>query len=261
MIGNIFSLFGFRLFLRLLLAHLLADFMLQSDKICEGKTSSVRSKRLLWQGLHGLLHTIMTFALLGCWEAWWIAVAVGVLHVVIDVVKVHTPCRDSLKVFAIDQLFHIVVLCFAAIVSINIADIPTTWWGLPLNGKLGLMVDRIVIVIGYLLMIQPASIIISKILKKFEVSPNNNGDMQRQNSLEKAGRWIGYCERFIALSFILVGCYEAIGFLLAAKSIFRFGDLKESKETQMTEYVLLGTLLSMAIVVIVGIGCKYLCNL
>lgn len=46
---------------------------------------------------------------------------------------------------------------------------------------------------------------------------------------------------------------QGIGFLLAAKSIFRFGDLKEGHETKMTEYVLLGSLISMAIATIVGI--------
>jgi hypothetical protein len=33
-------------------------------------------------------------------------------------------------------------------------------------------------------------------------------------------------------------------FLLAVKSIFRFGDLKESKDVKLTEYILIGTLLS-----------------
>jgi hypothetical protein len=39
---------------------------------------------------------------------------------------------------------------------------------------------------------------------------------------------------------------------LAAKSIFRFGDLKESKDRKLTEYVLIGTLLSFGIAIAVG---------
>ncbi|VTP98075.1 Uncharacterised protein [Sphingobacterium daejeonense] len=31
---------------------------------------------------------------------------------------------------------------------------------------------------------------------------------------------------------------EGVGFLLAAKSIFRFGDLTNAKDTKFTEYVL-----------------------
>jgi len=39
---------------------------------------------------------------------------------------------------------------------------------------------------------------------------------------------------------------------LAAKSIFRFGDLKEAKDRKLTEYVLVGTLLSFGIALLVG---------
>ena len=42
--------------------------------------------------------------------------------------------------------------------------------------------------------------------------------------------------------------YEALGLLIAAKSIIRFGD----KETAKTEYVLAGTLLSILIAVLAG---------
>jgi len=51
----------------------------------------------------------------------------------------------------------------------------------------------------------------------------------------------------------VTGHWEAIGFLIAAKSVFRFGDLKESKERKLTEYILIGTLLSFGIAMITGI--------
>jgi hypothetical protein len=41
--------------------------------------------------------------------------------------------------------------------------------------------------------------------------------------------------------------WEGIGFLLAAKSIFRFGDLKDKQDIKLTEYILIGTLLSFGI--------------
>lgn len=43
--------------------------------------------------------------------------------------------------------------------------------------------------------------------------------------------------------------YEALGLLIAAKSIIRFSD----KETSRTEYVLAGTLLSIFIAVVTGL--------
>lgn len=39
----------------------------------------------------------------------------------------------------------------------------------------------------------------------------------------------------------------AVGFLLAAKSVFRFGDLRDGTDRRRTQYFLVGTLLSFAI--------------
>jgi hypothetical protein len=44
--------------------------------------------------------------------------------------------------------------------------------------------------------------------------------------------------------------YEAVGFLIAAKSILRY----EGKKTSKTEYVLIGSLLSFGIGIIIGIS-------
>jgi hypothetical protein len=53
--------------------------------------------------------------------------------------------------------------------------------------------------------------------------------------------------------FVMLGEYEAIGFLIAAKSILRF---KET-DTARTEYVLVGTLLSFMLAIVVALITKY----
>ena len=60
-------------------------------------------------------------------------------------------------------------------------------------------------------------------------------------------------ERILIFTFILIKQWPAIGFLIAAKSVFRFGELKEGKERKKTEYILIGTLLSFTFAIIVGI--------
>ena len=65
-----------------------------------------------------------------------------------------------------------------------------------------------------------------------------------------AGKLIGTIERWLILVFILLGRYEVIGFLIAAKSIIRFGNDNRNE----TEYFLAGTLLSIAI----AVGCGLL---
>ena len=72
-----------------------------------------------------------------------------------------------------------------------------------------------------------------------------------------AGAWIGYIERVLILTFVITGNIEGVGFLLAAKSIFRFGDLNKAREIKITEYVLLGTLASFTIALIVAFTLKY----
>ena len=67
-------------------------------------------------------------------------------------------------------------------------------------------------------------------------------------SLLKAGRFIGNIERTMILSFVLLGQYSAIGFLVAAKSILRLKD-----EQKLSEYILTGTFLSVGIAIIAGI--------
>ncbi len=73
-----------------------------------------------------------------------------------------------------------------------------------------------------------------------------------EESLNNAGKYIGMLERILVFTFVVTGNWEGIGFLLAAKSVFRFGDLKESKDRKLTEYILIGTLLSFGMAIVVG---------
>ena len=73
-----------------------------------------------------------------------------------------------------------------------------------------------------------------------------------EKSLNQAGKYIGILERIFVFIFVITGKWEGIGFLLAAKSVFRFGDLKESKDRKLTEYILIGTLLSFGIAIATG---------
>lgn len=60
---------------------------------------------------------------------------------------------------------------------------------------------------------------------------------------------IGAIERWLILVFVCMGHYEALGLLVAAKSIIRFSD----SQTNKTEYVLAGTLLSIFLAVLCGL--------
>ena len=103
------------------------------------------------------------------------------------------------------------------------------------------------ILTAYLLILKPTSLLLALFTQQWR-EPGMNS-----TSLQNAGQWIGYLERCLILTFILVGFNEAIGFLLAAKSIFRFGELSKGQEIKTTEYVLIGTLASFTIAILTGL--------
>lgn len=68
--------------------------------------------------------------------------------------------------------------------------------------------------------------------------------------IKGAGAAIGCLERFLALTFVLVGQYEALAVIVAAKSIARFQELKCR---EFAEYYLIGTLSSILLAMLIGI--------
>ncbi|TDM42386.1 hypothetical protein ETI10_04610 [Macrococcoides goetzii] len=82
---------------------------------------------------------------------------------------------------------------------------------------------------------------------------------------DNVGLMIGYIERLLILMFIAFGEYTAIGLVIASKSILRFNDLKDDKPNnnlekidKTSEYILLGTMLSLLIGVVLGLILKNL---
>ncbi len=71
-------------------------------------------------------------------------------------------------------------------------------------------------------------------------------------SLSEAGKWIGIFERILVLTFVINNHFEGIGFLIAAKSILRFNDIKGDTMRKEAEYILIGTLMSFASSIIIG---------
>ena len=64
--------------------------------------------------------------------------------------------------------------------------------------------------------------------------------------IDGGGEIIGLLERLLIFFFVLNGIWSAIGFLVAAKSIFRFGELKDRENRIEAEYILIGTLYSFS---------------
>ena len=229
--------------LRLLLAHIIADFFLQTKWMVEGKENGgKRSMRMLT--LHSIIHSLMAYLIVGDWSLWYIAIVIFVTHFIIDWCKIMFRGK-SVSAFLIDQLSHVAVLLvlWMTILPGSISDI--------FKEGTDILPDNILmIVVAYAMILHPSAILMSLLLKRWQLSSFSN------SSLPEAGKWIGYLERILILTFVITGNMEGVGFLLAAKSVFRFGDLNKDKDIKTTEYVMLGTMTSFAIAIIVGLLVK-----
>lgn len=99
----------------------------------------------------------------------------------------------------------------------------------------------------------------------FEKLVKNNSQEDIGNILgvsrQMVSKTLKYLERILILTFIFTGNIEGVGFLLAAKSVFRFGELNRAKDIKTTEYVLIGTFTSFTIAIMLGFGVDWLMEL
>ncbi len=223
-------------FVKLLLAHLIGDFLLQPTSWVNDKEK--RKHLSIYLYLHTLLHFILAWILIAEQDFFKYAVILAILHRIIDFLKLKFQNKKTKRLwFSVDQLLHLVVIIAVTVIcnqiNIDFLSFENSFW---------------IILTGFILLTKPTSLIIKNIISIW--TPENKS---KDDSLENAGNYIGILERLFVFCFILTGHFEAIGFLLAAKSIFRFGDLKEAKDRKLTEYVLIGTLLSFGIALLVGI--------
>jgi hypothetical protein len=226
------------LFIKLLLAHLLGDFIWQPNSWVTDKEAKKHKSIYLY--FHILLHGVLAVILVGEIRFIPYAVLIAVTHGIVDLVKLNFQKTKTKRTwFIVDQILHILIL-IGIVLLYKDEPLNFLWF----NNQLWILIT------GILLITKPTSIFIKTIISIWNPESQNS---HNDNSLATAGNYIGILERLFVFCFILTGHFEAIGFLLAAKSIFRFGDLKEAKDRKLTEYVLIGTLISFGTAIIAAL--------
>ncbi|MGC1241521.1 MAG: DUF3307 domain-containing protein [Chryseosolibacter sp.] len=226
------------LLMKLLLAHLAGDFLLQPDRwVTDKQLKKHRSAKLYF---HVLVHAALTFLLVWDLSFWLPVLVILVTHYFIDLLKVNLEKpRTKIFWFITDQLLHLFVIIM----------IWYTWEQPALSGDNFPLAHVLIIATAAVFLTNPTSVIIKTFISQW--TPDTLYTVT--SSLPDAGKIIGFLERLLVLTFILNQHWEAVGFLLAAKSVFRFGNLKESHDRKLTEYVLIGTLLSFGIALAVSL--------
>ncbi len=225
------------LFTKLLLAHLIGDFILQPSNWVSDKEK--KKEKSIYLYLHTALHLALMLLFVAEVDFIVYGIILAASHGIIDFMKLKYQKKKTKRIwFSVDQVLHLVMIFIVVLVyynpSIDFQNIDNRLW---------------IFITGVVLLTKPTSIIIKNIISIWTPESKNKED----NSLQNAGNYIGILERLFVFCFIITNHFEAIGFLLAAKSIFRFGDLKEAKDRKLTEYVLIGTLLSFGIAILVGL--------
>ncbi len=225
------------LIIKLLFAHFFGDFILQPTKMVEDiKARRFRSPYLY---IHILIHLLLLLVVTGFSKDYLIPVIILALsHFAIDIVTkiLLSPHVNGVGNLIFDQIMHLL----AIYLFIN------HFYNLDINTGVIFNSEVLLFIIALVILTSASSVFIKKVMEMFHYPIPNDG-------LYNAGKYIGMLERLFVFGFVVLSFWQGIGFLLAAKSIFRFGDLKEKKEIKLTEYILIGTLISFGGAIIIGV--------
>lgn len=226
--------------LRLIIAHLLSDFLFQTDKMVQNK-KWVSKEMFIHIGIVFITTSLFSFL-------WWQSILIAIVHYLIDGFKISAQDHIRFKtkktqLFLLDQLAHFFIIFIVWIFVFN---------------KQSAVLDSVIreinqlnftlTITAYIFISYPLGFLIGLATNKI----SNEGNQSEKT--DKNGLRIGIFERIIILTFVLLSQYEAIGFLITGKSLLRFGSKDENKKS---EYVLLGTMMSYAITIVFGILLKH----
>ncbi|MEL6305414.1 MAG: DUF3307 domain-containing protein [Bacteroidota bacterium] len=226
--------------LKLLLAHFIGDFVLQPNSWVQHKLENkVKSKYLY---AHMGIHLAALLVLLQLQHLGLIAIIV-VSHYGIDLAKLYlTKPSNQRFLFLLDQILHVAVI-FGVVNLQTEHEIP--WEEFFDEGAL--------LLLTFIVFVTYVSGILMRMLLLPYIKEVHMDDAEEGGSLPNAGKYIGMLERLFVFGFICIGQWAAIGLLIAAKSVFRFGDLNKGNNRKLTEYVLIGTLLSFGLAILSGL--------
>lgn len=232
--------------IKLLLAHFLGDFVLQPSSWVEQR------QRQKWRSpkfyLHLLTHGLILMVILWDWYYWSLSLILVGMHGAIDLLKVYAERKETEKRwFLIDQLLHMVSILFLWMI----------WQGVSISGRDVLTGEHWLYLLAFVIVTRVSDVVLQKVLSQWAPELADG----EEESLHRAGQYIGVLERLFVCAFVVLGNFQAIGFLIAAKSVFRFGDLRKARDRKLTEYILIGTLLSFGLAMGTGLFLRLMTQL
>jgi hypothetical protein len=154
--------------------------------------------------------------------------------------------RDSTSLFLLDQGFHLI-----AIVALTWAFTRYRWNDIKMaiGWSEAKQLHILTVAVLYVAVIFGGGYLVRYLTRSLTLQlPDSKGENAVE--LRNAGLYIGWLERFLVLTAVLLQSPSMIGLILTGKSIAR---LPELKGPRFAEYFLIGTLLSISLALLGGI--------
>jgi hypothetical protein len=240
----------YNLFLAIYLAHLLTDFVFQTTPIVSNKHRGERRGYLI----HGVTHYVAVLAIvtladphrLPTLSFQLLAVSLSLVHLLVDWAKVSLTrshrIPDNALAFVVDQAIHLIAVIAAVFLLVRPSLQMFVLW---LN-RLRFQEESILLVsVVYVLVIFGGGYFIRALIAPLWKQEQGQTTKEHEEVIN-AGLYIGWLERFLVLTALFLQSPATVGFILAAKSIARYPELKS---VRFAEYFLIGTLLSVTIAI------------
>jgi hypothetical protein len=219
-------------------AHLLADFNFQPQTWCDLKNNDTAIGSVYFYHIAVVFACSLVFSFSAVF--WWAALLIAALHFLLDVTKSYL-FRKGIKenyLFFLDQILHIIIITAVVYLFSGKEQIQFPFF---------ITLNTAFILFAIIVSSKSSNIFIKQYMEANDIISSDKGG---NDNLLKAGRVIGFLERFVSFILISFNQFEAVGFIIAAKSILRFKDT----DTAKTEYLLIGSLLSFGIAILLGIA-------
>jgi hypothetical protein len=246
----------FRALLSIYLGHLLTDFVFQTPRLVSLK----RDGKWRGYGVHALTHFLATLILTGFFvrgsalsvHTYFVLLALTVFHMLIDFTKIRLTLRgtipDGTRAYLGDQLLHALTVILAAwLIAPGVSFHELTALA---GATRNLPAKFLAVPIVYVAVVFGGGYLIRYLTRTLAEGIKRHSQDKSSEQLQNAGLYIGWLERFLVITALLLQSPATIGLILTAKSIARY---PEFKSEHFAEYFLIGTLLSIAIAIAGGV--------
>jgi len=234
------------LFYRLLLAHLIGDFVLQTNKVFAFKSRSVWGV-FFHASIIFLVSILLSWPYLSYPLMWAILFLIWISHFIADQAKVSiTKKFDNLGIFLLDQVLHIGIT--SVIFLTGLSKIKLTISG---DSFLPFLYneDKIILcLIGYIIATFGAAILI------YYLKRSLLGEERAALDFSPTTRQLGLVERFFITTFVILG---GLYFFLIPV-VFLSEVITSSKNTpeEQADKIFYSSMISIAIAILIGLWLK-----